>query len=296
MLGSLHDADDALQETLLRAWHGIDRYEPRAPLRAWLYRIATNVCLTMIDRRRRQPHSTTGQAAWAGELIHLEPYPDQLLDELEEPSPGPEAQTATREHVELAFITAVQLLPPKQRAALILRDVLGWSAKEAATALADTVPAVNSALQRARAGVERAQGLELGAPGHRPAPGAERELLHRFMDAWDRVDIDGIVQLLTHDALLAMPPAPGEVTGAEAIGAFLASVPAHGRLDQIRLVQTAANNQPGLAAYVRDPTDGIHRAYGIMVLAIERHRISGIVGCADPSLFPPFGLPAELHP
>jgi RNA polymerase sigma-70 factor (ECF subfamily) len=184
MLGSLHDADDALQETMLRAWKGSDRYEPRAQLGTWLHTIATNVCLTAISRRRPRP------AELSKDLEHLQPYPDRLLDDL-----------VARETVELAFITAIQLLPSKQRAVLILRDVLGWSAKEAAEALDDSVAAVTSALQRARVSLE-------GTRRHVPAPGArERALVKRFMTAWDAVDVDGLVALLTEDALMTMPGA-----------------------------------------------------------------------------------------
>jgi RNA polymerase sigma-70 factor (ECF subfamily) len=170
MLGSLHDADDALQETMLRAWKGSDRYEPRAQLTTWLHTIATNVCLTAIARRRARP------AELNADLEHLQPYPDRLLEDL-----------VARETVELAFITAIQLLPSKQRAVLILRDVLGWSAKEAAEALDDSVAAVTSALQRARVSLE-------GTRRHAPAPDApERALVKRFMTAWDAVDVDGLV-------------------------------------------------------------------------------------------------------
>jgi RNA polymerase sigma-70 factor (ECF subfamily) len=271
LLGSLHDADDALQETMLRAWKGSDRYEPRAQLGTWLHTIATNVCLTAISRRRARP------AELSEDLEHLQPYPDRLLEDL-----------VLRETVELAFITAIQLLPPKQRAVLILRDVLGWSAKEAAEALDDSVAAVNSALQRARA-----SGLE-GARRHISAPG-EREsaLVKRFMAAWDAVDIDGLVALLTEDALMTMPPERMRVAGARAIGDFFGSVPHDGRLDEIRLVPTSANRQPALAAYSRGD-DGKHRPYGLMVLQIESDLISGIVGFPDPWLFEQCGVPPEL--
>lgn len=297
MLGSIHDADDALQETLLRAWRSLDRFEPRSPLAAWLNTIATNVCLTALGRRRRRPEipaPEAGETAWSEQLLHLQPYPDRLLDELETASPGPEARYALRETVELAFVTAVQLLPPKQRAVLILRDVLGWSAKEAAEALEDSVAAVNSALQRARASLDRAR--ELGAPAH-TAAGEQRDraLLRRFMEAWDAVDIDGIVDLLARDALMTMPPVPTYVLGREAIGEFFATVPAQGSLDEIRLVPTAANRQPAFAAYVRDSVDGVHRAYGVMVFAFDGDAVSGIVGFADASLFEHFGLPPELE-
>jgi len=270
MLGSLHDADDALQETMLRAWKGADRYEPRAQLPTWLHAIATNVCLTAIARRRARPAEVTE------DLEHLQPYPDRLLEDL-----------VTRETVELAFITAIQLLPPKQRAVLILRDVLGWSAKEAAEALGDSVPAVTSALQRARGSLEGTR-PQVSAPGER-----ERALVKRFMSAWDAVDIDGLVALLSEDALMTMPPERMRVAGARAIGDFFGSVPQGGRLDEIRLLPTSANRQPALAAYARD--DGKHRPYGLMVLQIEGDLIAAIVGFPDPWLFEQCGLPPELR-
>jgi RNA polymerase sigma-70 factor, ECF subfamily len=270
MLGSLHDADDALQETMLRAWKGSERYEPRAQLGAWLHAIATNVCLTTIARRRARP------AEVREDMEYLQPYPDRLLEDV-----------VVRETVELAFITAIQLLPPKQRAVLILRDVLGWSAKEAAEALDDSVAAVNSALQRARMGLQ-------GGRRHVPAPGErERTLVKRFMAAWDAVDVDGLVALLTEDALMTMPPERMRFAGARAIGDFFGSVPHDGRLDEIRLVPTSANRQPALAAYsLRE--DGRYRPYGLMVLQTEGDLISGIVGFPDPWLFEQCGLPAEL--
>src|SRR2546425_10631198 len=252
MLGSLHDADDALQETMLRAWKGSDRYEPRAQLGAWLHTIATNVCLTAIARRRSHPIATSG------DLEHLQPYPDRLLDDL-----------VLRETVELAFITAIQLLPPKQRAVLILRDVLGWSARETAQSLGDSVAAVNSALQRARSSIDTKR-RQASAPIEQ-----ERVLLRRFMTAWDAVDIDALVSLLTEDAVMTMPPERMRGAGARAIGDFFGSVPGGGRLDEIRLVPTSANRQPALAAYSRG-ADGTHRPYGLMVLQIEADSISGI--------------------
>jgi RNA polymerase sigma-70 factor (ECF subfamily) len=294
MLGSLHDADDALQETLLRAWRALDRFEPRSSFGAWLHTIATNVCLTALERRKRRlevARQLEAESAWADDLLHLQPYPDRLLDELDATS-GPDARYELRETVELAFVTAVQLLPPKQRAVLILRDVLDWSAREAAAALGDTTAASNSALQRARDRLERAR--HLGARAHAPRSDAEKDLLRRFMTAWDDVDIDGLAELLTRDALMTMPPVPTYIRGADAIGDFFATVPADGRLDQIRLVPTSANRQPALAAYVWDPADAVHRAYGVMVFAISDDAISGIVGFADASLFREFGLPVEL--
>jgi RNA polymerase sigma-70 factor (TIGR02960 family) len=270
MLGSLHDADDALQETMLRAWKSSDRYEPRAQLSTWLHTIGTNVCLTAIARRRSQP------AQLMEDLEYLQPYPDRLLDDL-----------VVRETIELAFVTAIQLLPPKQRAVLILRDVLGWSAKEVAAALEDSVAAVTSALQRARTSLK-------GTDRHRDAPsGRERELVRRFMAAWEAADIDGLVALLTEDAVMTMPPEGMRIAGGTAIGEFFATVPLEGRLDDIVLVETAANRQPALAAYAL-ADDGKHRPYGLMVLEIEGDEISGIVGFPDPWLFEQCGLPSEL--
>lgn len=286
MLGSVHDADDALQETLLRAWRSLDRYEPSGSFAAWLYAIATNVCLTALAGRRRRPEvpvADTGEDAWSERLLHVQPYPDRLLDALER-----------RETVELAFVTAAQLLSPKQRSVLILRDVLDWSAKETADALGDSVAAVNSALQRARAGLSRARSV--GAPAHVPTTAAdERALLRRFMAAWDAVDIDGIVSLLARDATMTMPPEPFFVGGAAAIGDFFATVPCDGHLDLIRLLPTAANRQPALAAYAWDAERCTHSAYGVMVFALEGQAVAGIVGFAEASLFERFGLPSELE-
>jgi RNA polymerase sigma-70 factor, ECF subfamily len=270
MLGSLHDADDALQETMLRAWKGSDNYEPRAQLGTWLHTIATNVCLTALARRRSRP------VELIEDLEHLQPYPDRLLDDL-----------VQRETVELAFIAAIQLLPPKQRAVLILRDVLDWSAKEVAEALDDSVGAVTSALQRARNGIERAH-RQHSAPARR-----ERALVKRFMAAWEAVDIDALVALLTEDAAMTMPPERMRIAPASAIGNFFAAVPQEGRLDEIRLVPTAANRQPVLAAYAL-ADGGKHRPYGLMVLQIEGDLISGIFGFPDPWLFEQCSLPSEL--
>jgi RNA polymerase sigma-70 factor (ECF subfamily) len=271
MLGSLHDADDALQETMLRAWRGSDRYEPRAQLATWLHAIATNVCLTALARNRSQP------AELMEDLDHLQPYPDRLLDDL-----------VQRETIELAFITAIQLLPPKQRAVLILRDVLGWSAKEVADALEDSVGAVTSALQRARKSLQNAH-ERASSPGEQ-----ERALVTRFMAAWDAVDIDALVSLLAEEAAMTMPPERMRIAGAQAIGDFFATVPQQGRLAEIRLLPTAANRQPALAAYALAP-DGTYRPYGLMVLTIDDELISGIVGFPDPSLFEQCGLPFELN-
>ena len=284
LLGSLHDADDAMQEALLRAWKGIGRYEPRAPVRAWLYRIATNVCLRMLERRARERA--------IAEDAHLEPYPDPVAPASSEPPACVESDEA----VGLAFIAAMQLLPPKQRVVLVLRDVLDWSAREVAELLDDTEAAVNSALQRARARVATEQREGSLARAHRPASAeVEALVMQRFQDAWKAVDIDGILALLTADALLTMPPEGMRFEGAGAIADFFATVPLDGRLDRIRLVPRRTNGQPALAAYAESPNAGAYEAYGVMVFAIDGERIAGITGFARQlELFARLGLPAEI--
>jgi RNA polymerase sigma-70 factor (ECF subfamily) len=283
MLGSVHDADDALQETMLRAWRGIDRFEPRAELSSWLYRIATNVCLRMLERRGR----------WDAAVVeaHLQPYADALL----EPD-SPELEAERRETIGLAFVTAVQLLPPRQRAALVLRDVLGWSAREVAELLGLSVAATNSALQRARERVEDERRKGSLAREHRPAAGrVEEALMRSFVDAWEAVDMQRLASLLTHDALLTMPPESMQIVGPAEIGGFFSTVPMDGRLELIRLRGARANGQPALAAYVQESQGEPFRAYGLMVFALAGDRIAGITGFAGyPALFPLFGLPSEL--
>jgi len=283
MLGSVHDADDALQETMLRAWRGIGRFEPRAELSSWFYRIATNVCLRMIEQSSRREAAVVD--------AYLQPYPDILL----EPE-TPEREAERRETIGLAFVAAMQLLPPRQRAALVLRDVLGWSAREAADVLGVSVAAANSALQRARDRVERERREGTLARVHRPADErAEAALMRGFVDAWEAVDIERLTALLAGDALMTMPPEPMHVVGPTAIGSFFATVPMAGRLDLIRLLHTRANKQPALAAYVQDSPAEAFRAYGIMVFAVDGDRIGGITGFAGyPELLPLFELPTEL--
>jgi RNA polymerase sigma-70 factor, ECF subfamily len=280
LLGSVDDADDALQETMLRAWRGIDRFEPRAELSSWCYRIATNVCLRMLEQRSRRV---------AVVEAHLQPYPDLLL----EPE-TPDREAERRETIGLAFVAAMQLLPPRQRATLVLRDVLGWSAREAADTLGISVAAANSALQRARDRVERERRLGTLAREHRPVGAqAEAALMRRFVEAWEAVDVPRLTALLAGDAVMTMPPEPMRVAGPAEIGGFFATVPMDGRLELIRLVPARANGQPALAAYVRG--DGGWSAYGVMVFAVEGERISGITGFAGyPHLLPRFGLPGEL--
>jgi RNA polymerase sigma-70 factor (ECF subfamily) len=283
MLGSIHDADDALQETMLRAWRGIGRFEPRAELSAWVYRIATNVCLRMIEQRRRRESAAVD--------AYLQPYPDRLL----EPE-TPEREAERRETIGLAFVAAVQLLPARQRAALVLRDVLGWSARETAETLGVSVAAANSALQRARERMGAEKPERTLARPHLPSDErTEAALMRRFVDAWEAVDIAGLTALLADDALMTMPPEPMRVAGPREIGGFFATVPLGGRLELIPLLDARANGQPALAAYVQASAAEPFRAYGLMVFALDGDRIGGITGFASyPELFPLFGVPAEF--
>lgn len=304
MLGSLDDADDALQETLLRAWRGLDQFQPRAPFRAWLYRIATNVCLTLLHRQTRRGEAVSLDLAGGavtpsgeeGEPVHLQPYPDHLLDELKSVTPGPAAMVEARESVELAFVAAAQMLPPRQRASLLLRDVVGYSAAEVATMLETSVAGVNSALQRARATLaqERDNGL-LTRSHTSPGSAVEQTLVRRLVDAWHDADVPAIVAILTEDALFTMPPLPNRYVGRDAIGAFLATGPAGGRLDRFRLIPTRSNRQPAVAAYYREHGEGRFQAHGVMVLAFDGAAITSMVRFGDASLFPYFGLPTSVE-
>jgi RNA polymerase sigma-70 factor (ECF subfamily) len=280
LLGSVHDADDALQETLLRAWRAIDRFEPRAPVAAWLYRIATNVCLRTLEQARRTPAPVDA---------HLEPYPDLATE-------GADSEAEAREAIGLAFVAAMQLLPPRQRAVLVLRDVLDWSAREVAELLDESVAAVNSLLQRARERLAREREERTLARMHAPASGeVEAAVMRRFQAAWEAVDIDAIVELLAEDALMTMPPEQLRVAGGAEIAAFFATVPLGGRLDRIRLLAARANGQPVLGAYADEDGRGVFPAYGVMVFALEGDRIAGITGFARrPELFARLGLPVEI--
>jgi RNA polymerase sigma-70 factor (ECF subfamily) len=298
LTGSLTDADDMLQETLLRAWRRIDTFEDRAPFRIWLYRVATTTCLNELTVRRRRKR-LLGPQEWSGgpppvaEIDHLQPYPDHLLDEAADPA----ARLDSKESVALAFIAAIQLLPPRQRAALLLRDVLSWSANEVADSLDCSVASVNSALQRARSTLRNSLGgeeSELNPASVRDI--SEKRMLARFMDAWERADFDGLASLLKEDAVLAMPPEAQWFRGRRAIVDFFATVPAGGRLKQIRLVPVGSNRQPAVGAYLAEPEDGGHQFYGLMVLTIDGDKIAAITGFQDPALGDYFALPAWLPP
>lgn len=298
MLGEVHDADDALQESLLRAWRSLSRFEPRAPLRAWLYRIVTNVCLTTLASRQTD---RGGSASFRRPPIdeasaHLGPYPDRLLDQVPAAEYEPGVALEHAERVGLAFVAAVQLLPARQRAVLLLRDVLDFSAREVSGLLDTSVAAVNSALQRARSTLERERSTGHFARSHSPSStDAERELVRDFAHAWRQADVDGIVRLLVRDALLTMPPQPLRVVGCDSVAAFLVSAPAGGQLDRLRLVEATANRQPVLAVYLLDPASGQAPTYAILVFALDGGAITSITRFGDARLFARLGLPQTVE-
>ncbi|HEX5194196.1 MAG TPA: RNA polymerase subunit sigma-70 [Solirubrobacteraceae bacterium] len=273
MLGSAPDAEDLVQETLLRAWRALDRFEPRAQLQTWLYRIATNACLDELERRPRRAEP-------------LDPFPDTPMHEATAPTYDPAARYAIREGMELALLRAIQELPGRQRAVLIFRDVLGWTAPEVAELLESTVASVNSALQRARATIER----HLPAPAPADAAPDERELLHRYVAAFENDDVDGLVALLREDAMLRMPP-QASVIGALPIARFFREIAGGGDLRVVRLTPTSANGRPAVAIHRRTEGGGLI-AHGISVLEIEGEQIIGIDSFIDPALLPRFGFPA----
>jgi RNA polymerase sigma-70 factor (TIGR02960 family) len=299
ILGSVQDAEDLLQETLVAAWRGLERFDGRSSLRTWLYRIATNRCLNALRAKRRRPPrvdpiAEPPEPTRRGEPIWLEPYPDALLDTVADASPGPEARYELREAVGLAFVTALQHLPPRQRAVLVLRDVLGFRAAEVADMLETSEAAVKAALQRARATLETRlpAGYREGAP--LPRSRRERELVGRFADAVESGDVDGVLALLADDAWLTMPPQPFEYQGHAAIAGFLQDRAAlRGR--PLRLAPTRANGQPAFGCYLPDAHTTIARPYGLMVLALEGDRVSAITWFGDSSVFPHFGLPHTLR-
>jgi RNA polymerase sigma-70 factor, ECF subfamily len=227
-----------------------------------------------------------------GEALVRTPYPDAWLDELRS---EPAVRYDLHESVQIAFLAAIQVLPPRQRAVLLLRDVLGFGASEVAELIGSSTAGVNSALQRARAGLNRWRAEGRLDIGRAPAPDdVQRSVVRRYVEAWEAIDIDGLVALLRADAVMTMPPSPLIFHGSRAIGEFFATVPAEGALDQIRLVPTRANGQPAVAAYLLDPETGVHRGYGLMVLTIDGGEVAEITGFTDPALFSLFGLPEEL--
>ena len=296
ILGSVQDAEDMLQETMLAAWAGLEKFEGRSSLRTWLYRIATNRCLNALRDGRRQPpdpRPDLPRPTRLTEPLWLEPYPDVLLEGIADAAPGPEARYETRESIGLAFISGLQHLPPGQRAALVLRDVLGFRAAEVADMLDGTEASVNSSLQRARATLEsRVPARRDRAPV--PSSARERELVGRFVEAFENSDVTGLVALLTDDALLTMPPQPLEYQGHQAIAEFLADRFATHVGRRVWMVPTRANSQPAFGHYIEDAHAPIGRFYGLIVLTLEADRISGITRFADSAILPCFGLPRTL--
>ena len=305
MLGSLEDSEDAVQETLLRAWRNRQSFQARSTFRAWLYRTATNACLDALARTpRRVLPSQLGPSTGPGVVLPpvdrpwLEPYPDHLLDPVAPSGAEPDAMVVARETIEIAFLVAIQLLPPKQRAVLILRDVLDWSAKEVASLLEVSVASVNSALQRARAT------LKENLPARRPGgmrgsdpSEEERAVLHRYMDAFERADVAAVAELLRDDARGNMPPYPMWHDGRAVIVTALAMSFDRASPDYIgrwKFIPTQANRQPTAAAYLRAPGDSEYRAFSLDVLRIEDGKVAEITAFVGPDLFPAFGLPLTL--
>ena len=303
MLGSLHDAEDLVQETFLRAWRSFDSFDG-TNFRAWLYKIATNACLNALESRkltaRLLPDQNFPAAARmpsghpAAEVTWLEPYPDSNLEDIVDDGPTPEARYSSREAVKLAFVATIQGLPPRQRAVLLLCDVLGWAANEAATLLGGSTASVNSALQRSRETL--AKRYPDGQPQAAPKPdAAQQRLLSRYMKAWEGLDLDNFVALLKEEATYTMPPLPEWYFGREAIRSFFAY--AFKTYDGFRMVPTAANGEPAFAAYSRRDANTPWTAHSIHVLTLEQEAISRLTLFYKPDglrLFDAFGLPSVL--
>jgi len=301
MLGSYHDAEDLVQETLLRAWRGLAEFEGRASLKNWLYRIATNACLNAIASRARRwrrvlPQSqgppTEGQPEGGPDpdVPWLEPYPDAALEGVTATAAGPDARYEMREAVQLAFVAAIQNLPPRQRAVLLLRDVLGWTAAEAAELLETSVAAIHSALQRARATL--AARFPTGRPLGSTRPTREqRALLERYVRAWEHSDLDGFVRLLREDAVHTMPPWREWYDGREAIRRFFAPAFELAPPGSFRLVPTAANGQPAFGQYTMGPPELECPERVVHVLTVEGGAIAATTFFADAAIFARFGLP-----
>ena len=299
ILGSLQDAEDVAQETFLAAWRGLDAFEGRASVRTWLYRIATNRCLNALRAAARRPVDLAGgldlpEPTRTGEVLWLQPYPDDRVDVPADREAGPDQRYEAREAISLAFVAGLQHLPPTQRATLVLRDVLGYRATEVAEMLGLSDAAVNSGLQRARSAFE----TRLPAAGRERAPlprsPRERELAEHFADAFQGGDVDAIVALLTDDAVLTMPPQPQEYVGRPAIGKFLSTVPAKGDLTRFRLLPTRANGQPAFGFYLSPAPGAAPAPAGILVLTLAADAIAAITVFHGAALLPAFGLPRTL--
>jgi RNA polymerase sigma-70 factor (TIGR02960 family) len=296
MLGSLQDAEDLLQETMLAAWQGFGRYEGRASLRTWLYRIATNRCLNARRSASRRPakkwdvpNVEPPEPTRLGEVVWLEPFPDALLEGVIDVPLGPEARYELTESISLAFVTALQVLPPRQLAVLILRDVLGFRANEVAEMLDSSVESVKSALKRARASLQQ-RGLASDVPPPASGSSSEDALVARFVRAWESADLDALVALLTDDVVMSMPPMPFEYEGREVVARFSASIFDAGR--RFDLIPTRANGQPAFGAYLRAP-HGISHGIGLYVLTLSGDRICALTRF-EKGVLPTFGLPRSL--
>jgi RNA polymerase sigma-70 factor (ECF subfamily) len=301
IVGSVQDAEDLVQETLVAAWRGLEGFQRRASLRSWLYRIATNRCLNHVrDRGRRMPEllaplepiPTPPEPSRMREPVWLQPYPDALLEGVADRALEPDARYEQHEAIGLAFMVALQRLPPRQRAVLVLRDVLGYRAGEVAEMLDSTEVAVTRLLHRARRARDRDGAVLADAPS--PGSPEEQAVAGRFASAFQAGDIPGVVALLTDDALMRMPPEAAEYVGPAAIGRFFSTVPAAGELERFTLVPTRANGQPAFGCYLADPHTAIAHAYGLMVLTLRGDRVAGLAGFADTAVFASFGLPRTL--
>jgi RNA polymerase sigma-70 factor, ECF subfamily len=296
MLGSLQDSEDLVQETFLRAWRARDSFERRSSFRTWLYRIATNACLDALERSQRRVQPLEEAPARYRDIPWLEPYPDQLLDEVADSEAGPESTLVAKETIELAFLAAIQHLPATQRAVLILRDVLGWSAKETASLLDTSVASANSALQRARGTMQARMPARRSEWRRDTGAGEEeRRLLQRYIAIHESADVDALAALLSADATFSMPPQPTWVAGREDIMRFLvANQFGSPQFGELRLRPVRANRQPGAANYVRVPGDTEFRALALDVLRFEHGRLAEVTAFS-PELFPAFGLPPTFR-
>jgi RNA polymerase sigma-70 factor (ECF subfamily) len=306
MLGSLHEADDLVQETYLRAWRSFSSFEAgtadeRGSFRAWLYKIATNACLNALEGRKHQQRYMPDQLGPASppkleggpalDVPWLEPYPDANLESFADAAPNPEARYTARESVQLAFVAAIQQLPPRQRAALMLCDVLGWASADAASLFDSSTASINSALQRARETLSQRYSDRRPPLESRPTP-AQQELLGRYLRAWEGHDVDGFVAVLKEDATAVMPPWLQWFVGREAIGTFFAA--AWKTCGGLRLIPTSANGQPAFAIYEFSGADKRWNAHSIHVLALENDAISAVTLFLEPRLFRDFALPQIL--
>jgi RNA polymerase sigma-70 factor (ECF subfamily) len=298
MLGSFDEAEDHVQEVLLRAWRSREQFEGRSSARTWLYRVATNACLDTLRRdvRRAVPVPSSAPAGSGPSIATMpwvQPYPDSLLDELAADQPGPEAVAVNRETMSLAFLATIQLLPPRQRAVLILRDVVSWAAAEVAGLLDMSVPAVNSALQRARTTLrdQWPDGRLNWAPATQPDPEQSR-MVQRFIDAHERADAEALIAMLRQDIRLAISPQVGEWSGRRDVGDALRD--GMNALGQWRVLPIRANGQPGAAGYLRRPGETVFSPFAITVLRLEHGTVVDIAAFEQPSMFAAFGLPANL--